>query len=67
MTSTAKAELGGPFINACKAVYIQQILQELEHQQPRTPVQMDNSTEEGIINNKIYPRPRKLWTCAFIG
>ena len=59
MTSAAKAELGGLFINTREAVYIRQILQELGHQQPRTPIQTNNTTAEGIINNKIQPKQMK--------
>jgi hypothetical protein len=30
------------------------------HPQPPTPIQMDNTTMEGVINNKIQPK----WTKA---
>jgi len=65
MTSAAEAELRGLFINAREAVYIRQILHELGHQQPRTPVQTDNSTAEGIINNKILPKATKAMDMRF--
>ena len=29
------------------------------HPQPRTPIQTDNSTAEGVINNKIQPKRTK--------
>jgi len=40
-------------------VYIRQILTELGHQQPKTPIQTDNSTAEGVINSKIQPKRTK--------
>ena len=59
MTSAAEAELGALFINARKAMHIQNILHEIGHMQPRTPIQTDNSTAEGVVNNKILPKATK--------
>jgi len=59
MSSAAEAELGALYINAKEAVYIRQILTELGHQQPKTPIQTDNSTAEGVINSKIQPKRTK--------
>ena len=59
MASAAEAELGALYINSREAVYIRQILQEMGHAQPRTPVQTDNSTAAGIVNNKILPKATK--------
>ena len=59
MSLAAEAELGALFINAKEAVYIQQILEEMGHPQPRTPTQTDNMTAEGVINNKIQPECTK--------
>jgi hypothetical protein len=53
MSSAAKAELGALFLNAKEAVYLRQILDEMGHPQPKTPMQTDNTTAEGVINNKI--------------
>ena len=53
MTSAAEAELGALFINAREAIYIRRVLEELGHPQPRTPIQTDNSTAEGLINGKV--------------
>ena len=49
MSSAAEAELGALFINAKEAVHIRRILTEIGHPQPRTPIQTDNSTAEGVI------------------
>ena len=56
MSSMAEAELGALFLNAKEGVYLRQILIEMGHPQPCTPLQTDNTTAEGIINNKIQPK-----------
>jgi hypothetical protein len=59
MSSAAEAELGAIFINAKEAVYLRQILTEMGHPQPQTPIQTDNSTADGVINQKIQPKRTK--------
>ena len=59
MSSAAEAELGALFINAKEAVYLRQILTEMGHPQPKTPIQTDNTTAEGVINNIIQPKRTK--------
>ena len=56
MSSAAEAKLGALFICAREAVYIGQILKEMGHPQPPTPIQTDNSTAEGVVNSKIQPK-----------
>eukprot|EP00957_Ditylum_brightwellii_P085066 6467879-Ditylum_brightwellii.AAC.1 len=53
MASAAEAELGALFKNAKKAVAMCTTLQELRHQQPATPIQVDNSVAYGIVNSNI--------------
>jgi len=65
MTSAAEAELGALYINAREAVYIRNILEAMGHPQPRTPVQTDNSTAEGVANNKILPKQTKAMDMRF--
>ena len=65
MSSAAEAELGAIFINAKEAVYLRQILTEMGHPQPRTPIQTDNLTAEGIINQKIQPKRTKAMDMRF--
>ncbi len=60
MLSAAEAELGALYINLKEAVYIQQILIKMGHPQPKTPIQTDNLTREGVINNKIQPKRTKV-------
>jgi hypothetical protein len=65
MSSAAEAELGALFLNAKEAVYLRQILTEMGHSQPCTPIQTDNTTAEGVINNKIQPKRTKAMDMRF--
>jgi len=56
MSSAAKAKLGALYINACKAVPMHQLLINMGHKQPKTPIQTDNTTAFGVINNNFQPR-----------
>ena len=53
MASATKAELGALYITAREALYLRIILEELGHKQPATPIQTDNSMNEGIVNGKV--------------
>ena len=59
MSSAAEAELGALFINAREAAYIRKILIEMGHPQPRTPLQTDNSTAEGVVNKNVQTKKLK--------
>ena len=65
MSSAAEAELGGLFINAREAVYIRKILAKMGHLQPRTPLQTDNSTAKGVVNNNIQTKRLKSMDMKF--
>jgi len=65
MSSAAEAELGALFINAKEVVHLRHILEEMGHPQPRTPIQTDNTTAEGVINNKIQPKRTKAMDMRF--
>ena len=65
LSSAAEAEMGGLFINAKHAVPQRQLLEEMGHPQPPTPIQTDNSTAYGIINNKIQPKATKAMDMRF--
>ncbi len=65
MSSAAEAELGALFINAKETVHLRHILEEMGHPQPRTPIQTDNTTAEGVINNKIQPKRTKAMDMRF--
>jgi hypothetical protein len=65
MSSTAEAELGALYTNARKGVEIRNILQELGHHQPPTPIQTNNSTAESIINSRVQPKHTKAMDMRF--
>jgi hypothetical protein len=53
MSSAAEAELGALYINAREAVPQQRTLEEMGHKQPPTPMQTNNTTAVGVVNNII--------------
>jgi hypothetical protein len=65
MSSAAKAELGAMYINACKAVEERIILDAMGHKQPATPIQVDNSMAEGIVNKRVQPKRTKAMDMHF--
>ena len=65
MSSAAEAELGALYINASKAVPMRQLLVEMGHKQPKTPIQTDNTTVSGVVNNNIQPRRTKAMDMRF--
>ena len=65
MSSAAEAELGALYIIAREAAYARVILEALGHKQPPTPIQTDNSTAAGIINNIIIPKQLKAMDMRF--
>ncbi len=65
MSLAAEAELGALYINACKAIPMRQLLTEMGHIQPRTPIQTDNSTACGVVNSNIQPWQTKAMDMRF--
>eukprot|EP00957_Ditylum_brightwellii_P161152 12270382-Ditylum_brightwellii.AAC.1 len=65
MASAAEVELGALFKIAKKAVALHTTLQELGHQQPATPIQVDNSTAHGIVNSNIQQQKSKATDMQF--
>ena len=65
MSSAAEAELGAMFINAREAIPVRTTLTEMGHKQPRTPMQVDNSTAVGVANSNIQPRRTKAMDMRF--
>jgi hypothetical protein len=53
VASAAEAELAAFFHNAQDALPLIQALNELEHHQPPTPIQTDNSTAAGLANDTM--------------
>jgi hypothetical protein len=48
-----------------QAVEERNILEEMGHPQPPTPIQTDNSMAEGIINKKVQPKCTKAMVMQF--
>ena len=65
MSSAAEAEIGAMYINAREAVPTRKTLEELGHPQPKTPMQTDNTTALGVVNNNIQPRRTKAMDMRF--
>ena len=65
MSSATEAELAALYIVAKDCIYIRLILEEMGHPQPPTPIQTDNKTAEGVINNKIQPKRTKAMDMRF--
>ena len=65
VSSAAEVELGAMFINAREAVPCRKTLQKMGHKQPRTPMQIDNSTAIGVANKNIQPRRTKVMDMRF--
>jgi hypothetical protein len=53
MSSAAKAEIAGLFINAKEGEVLRTTLEKMGYLQEATPIQTDNSTASGIANNTI--------------
>jgi hypothetical protein len=64
-SSAVEAELGALYINACEAIPQCQTLAEMGHKQPPTPMQTNNSTALGVVNNNIQPRCTKAMDMQF--
>jgi hypothetical protein len=67
MSLAAEAELGALFIHAKEAVHICNILTKMGHLQQHTPIQMDNTTPKGVINNWSNQNGSKPWTWPYTG
>ena len=65
MSSAAKVELGALYINVSKAVPMRQLLAEMGHKQPNTPIQTDNTTACGVVNHNIQPQRTQSHGHAF--
>jgi hypothetical protein len=56
ISSAVEAELGALYINAQEAVPQRTTLAKMGHKQPQTPMQTNNTTALGVVNNNIQPR-----------
>jgi len=65
MSSAAETELGALYINAREAVPQRTTLAEMGHKQPQTPMQTNNTTALGVVNNNIQSRHTKAMDMRF--
>ena len=56
MSSAAEAEIGALYTNCRTAIPARHTLTEIGHPQPPTPIQTDNTTALGVVNNTIAPK-----------
>ena len=61
VSSAAEAETHGVFQNAKIAVSLRNILKELGHEQPPTPIITDNSTTTGFVHKTMQMKRSKSW------
>ena len=59
MSSASEAELGALFITAQEMAAMRNTLEEMKWLQPKSPIQKDNSTAAGVVNNNIAPKKLK--------
>ena len=62
MTSASESELAALYITSQKLVPMRKTLIEMGWPQPPNPIQTDNTTAEGVVNNKIFTKKRNLRT-----
>ena len=65
MSSAQETETGTCFINAKRAVPLRTTLDEMGHRQGPTPIQVDNKTSEGIINEEFQQKYSKAIDMRF--
>jgi hypothetical protein len=65
MFSAAEAEIGSVFLNAKEATILRTTLTEMGYPQPPTPLQTDNTTAMGYINDRIRQRRTRAMDMHF--
>ena len=59
MSSAAEVKIASAYINCQDAIPIRNTIIELNHPQPSTPIQVDNTTAVGFINKEIKQKRTK--------
>jgi hypothetical protein len=60
MSLVAEAEVGALYINCREAIPTRHTLQFMGHLQPPTPMQMDNTTALGVVNNNVIKKLKAM-------
>jgi hypothetical protein len=63
--ASAESELAALFITARKMIPHCQTPIDIRWPQPKSPIQTDNSTAAGVVNNMIVPRRSKMMNMRF--
>ena len=63
--SAAEAEIAGTYLNGQDAISLRTTLQELQHPQPPTPMQVDNTTAAGFANQTMKQKRSKAMDMRF--
>ena len=56
MPSASEAETAAIFYNCKAALMLRVSLEEMGHEQPKTPVTTDNTTAHGLIKKTMIPK-----------
>ena len=65
LSSAAEAEMGALYDTAKELVPMHLTLEEMGWKQPITPIQTDNTTAAGVVNNTIIPKKSKSMDLRF--
>jgi hypothetical protein len=60
MSSAPEAEVGALYINCREAILARHTLKFMGHPQPLTPMQMDNATALGVVNNNVIKKLKAI-------
>ncbi len=60
MSSAVEAEVGALYISCREAIPTRHTLKFLGHPQPSTPMQTDNTTALGIVNNNVMKKLKAM-------
>ena len=65
MSSASESEIAGGFVNARMAVELRIMLMEVGHTQPKTPLELDNTTAFGTLTKQLIPKRSKAIDMRF--
>jgi hypothetical protein len=60
MSSAAEAEVGALYINCREAIPARHALEFMSHPHPPTPMQTDNTTALGVVNNNVIKKLKAM-------
>jgi hypothetical protein len=60
MSSAAEAKIAALYINCKEAILARHTLEYLGHKQPPTPMQTDNTTALGVVNNNVIKKSKLM-------